>query len=436
MRLALGLVALFALVSIASLTASYAASRSSLDTTMRRDLTQDVAGFRAAPSAAALAALVAAEARVTDPNRMVLSYVTQQGRRFGNGQLAQDQDGYFLTTLDDPDTRIDGQYLALTTPLHGGQLTVARSREEIDQLWTVFRNIVLLSLLPTLVIALGAALMLARRSARQVNALGRTLDLLTTGDLAARVRPTPRWSDDFHRIGARVDRMAAAQETSVDALRQVSSDVAHDLKTPIQRISVHLDDLSGLPLSPEAATLVDQAQAEVAGVVSVFHALLQIAQIEAGTPKSRFASVDLVTLVQTFAELYDPAASDEGRRLEVNIAVTDACVHGDRDLLGQILANLIENALRHTAPETPITLGLNRVGDRVVLSVADAGPGIPEGERDKVLQRLYRLDRSRATPGSGLGLSLVSVIADLHDAELTLADAGPGLMVSLSFLAI
>ncbi|SHF35845.1 Signal transduction histidine kinase [Loktanella atrilutea] len=435
-RLALGLVALFAVVSVASLTASYTASRSSLDATMRRDLTQDIAGFRAAPSAAALAALVTAEARVTDPNRMVLSYVTAQGQRFGNGVLAQDQDGYFLTEINDPDTRIDGQYLALTTPLRGGQLTVARSRAEIDQLWRVFRNIVLLSLLPTLTIALGAALILARRAAGQVRVLGNTLDQLTTGNLSARVNPTPRWSDDFHRIGARIDRMASAQQASVDALRQVSSDVAHDLKTPIQRISVHLDELSGMPLPPDATALVDQATAEIAGVVSVFHALLQIAQIEAGTPKSRFAPVDLVPLVQTFAELYDPTAGESGRTLDLQIETETAVVLGDRDLLGQILANLMENALRHTDDGTPITIGLRRDGAIVALSVADRGPGIPAGERDKVLQRLYRLDRSRATPGSGLGLSLVSVIADLHDARLTLADNDPGLVVTLRFASV
>ncbi|SEM54500.1 Signal transduction histidine kinase [Loktanella fryxellensis] len=432
-RLALGLVALFALVSLASLAASYAASRASLDATMRSDLTQDIAGFRAAPNARALAALVAAEARVTDPARVVLSYVTATGQRFGNGRLAQDRDGYFLTTLDAPDRRIDGQYLALTTPLYGGQLTIARSRAEIDALFTVFRNIVLLSLLPTLAVALGAALMLARRSARQVAALGRTLDRLTTGDLAARVHPTARWSDDFHRIATRIDRMAAAQEASVDSLRQVSSDVAHDLKTPIQRISVHLDQLSDMALPPDATTLVDRARAEVDGVVSVFHALLQIAQIEAGTRKSRFAPVDLVPLVATFAELYDPAAAEAGRDLRLCVATKAAVVQGDRDLLGQILANLIENALRHTPDGTPITIGLSEVDGTIVLTVTDAGPGIPEHERDKVLQRLYRLDCSRATPGSGLGLALVAVIADLHDAVLTLQDASPGLQVALRF---
>lgn len=434
-RLALGLVLLFALVSIASLTISYTASRTSLDATMRRDLTQDIAGFRAAPSAAALAALVAAEARVTDPERVVLSYVTAGGRRFGNGALAQDRDGYFLTTLDDPDARFDGQYLALTTPLYGGQLTVARSRSEIDQLWTVFRNVILLSLLPTLFIALMAGLVLARRTARQVDATGHALDRLTSGDLGARIDPTPRWSDDLHRIASRINRMAAAQETSIAALRQVSSDVAHDLKTPIQRISVHLDELSDHPLPPDAAALVEQAKAEVSGVVSVFHALLQIAQIEAGTPKSRFAAVDLVTLVQTFAELYDPAATEDGRQIIQKIPMQTAIVTGDRDLLGQILANLIENALRHTAPGVPITISLQHTGRHIAMIVADEGPGIPADEREKVLQRLYRLDRSRSTQGSGLGLSLVSVIAELHGATLSLSDNDPGLKVTVTFPA-
>ena len=432
-RLALGLVALFALVSFASLAVSYTATRTSLDNTMRRELTQDVAGFRAAPSAAALAALVAAEARVTDPNRMVLSYVTDRGRHFGNGVLSRDEEGYYLTTLDDPDVRIDGQYLALTTSLYGGQLTIARSRSEIDQLWGLFRTVVLLSLLPTLGIALAAGLIMARRSARQVDAVGRTLDQLTSGNLAARVHPTAQWSDDLHRIGARIDRMAAAQETSVGALRQVSSDVAHDLKTPIQRISVHLDDLSRQDLSPAAAALVDQAQTEIGGVVSVFHALLQIAQIEAGTPKSRFTPVDLVGVVQTFAELYEPAAMEEGRALTVALETDSAVVQGDRDLLGQILANLIENALRHTPAGTPITLGLRREKGAVDLTVADHGPGIPAAETGKVLQRLYRLDRSRATPGSGLGLSLVAVIAELHGATVTLSDNAPGLRAAVRF---
>jgi signal transduction histidine kinase len=435
-RLALGLVALFAVVSLASLAASYAATRASLDTAMRSDLTQDVAGFRAAPSATAVAALVAAQARVTDPNRLVLSYLAPNGRQYGNGVLKQDAEGYFITTLDDEGPALDGDYLAFTTRLYGGQLSIARSRAEIDQLWRVFRNILLLSLLPTLAIALAVGLMMARRSGRQVDLIGATLDRLTSGDLAARVRPHANWSDDLGRIGQRVDRMATAQEQSVTALRQVSSDVAHDLKTPMQRIAVRLDDLRTRDLPDDTADLVDLACADIDSVVSVFHALLQISQIEAGTPKSRFTAVDLMPLVQTFAELYEPTVTQEGRQLHLRIEPSNAFVRGDADLLGQILANLIENALRHTPKGSDITVRLRTEQSSHILSISDAGPGISVLEREKVLQRLYRLDRSRTTPGSGLGLSLVSVISDLHDASVTLSDNNPGLTVAIRFDAL
>ncbi|MBS1303852.1 HAMP domain-containing sensor histidine kinase [Loktanella sp. SALINAS62] len=435
-RLALGLVALFALVSVASLVASYTLTSRALDTQMRQQLRQDLAGFRAAPTAAALAALVAAEAQATDPDRVVLSYVTENGRHFGNGRLERDQEGYVLTTLEDTGTPISGEYLALATREHRGLLTVARSRSEIDQLWAVYRTIALLSLLPTLIIALGAGLAMARRSARQVDAVRRTLGILTSGDLSARVRPTSAWSDDLRRVGNGIDRMAAAYENSTAALRQVSSDVAHDLKTPIQRISVRLDELGRTDLDPDAQALVDQARADIAGVVSVFRALLQIAQIEAGTPKSRFQPVDLAALVDTFAELYEPAAQESGRQLRTDVPERPMMVHGDADLIGQILANLIENALRHTPHGSDIALRLERLPDRAILHVSDNGPGIPASERDKVMQRLYRLDRSRNTPGSGLGLSLVSVIANLHDAGITLSDNDPGLCVSISFQAL
>ncbi|RYH03565.1 HAMP domain-containing histidine kinase [Salipiger sp. IMCC34102] len=432
-RLALGLVALFALISAASLAASYTATARALDQQMRQQLRQDLAGFRAAPSAPALAALVAGEARATDPARVVLSYVAPSGRHFGNGRLDRDEEGYVLTTLEDPVTPIDGNYLALTTREHRGLLTVARSRAEIDQLFGTYRTIALLSLLPTLVVALGAGLVMARRSARQVDRVGRTLDRLTSGDLSARVRPTPAWVEDLRRVGHGIDRMAAAQQTAHESLRQVSSDVAHDLKTPIQRISVRLDELGQTDLDPQGQALVELAQADVAGVVSVFQSLLQIAQIEAGTPRSRFRTVDLVPLVETFADLYEPAAAESGQTLETDISIDDAKVTGDPDLIGQILANLIENALRHTPPGSRIVLGLHRRDGRTVLGVSDDGPGIPDDEREKVLRRLYRLDRSRNKPGSGLGLSLVSVIADLHDAPLRLEDANPGLRVTVSF---
>ncbi|WP_099827829.1 sensor histidine kinase [Oceaniglobus indicus] len=429
-RLALSLLALFVVVSLTSLAASWAVSRASLDTAMRDDLRQDMAGFRAAPSAAALAALVRAEGRVTDPDRMLLSYFAPSGRHFGNATLSRDENGYHLTRGDG--SGFSGEYLALGAVLHGGQLTIARSRAEIDELSETFRRIVLWSLLPTFLIALSGGLFLARRSAAQVRAMEATLDRLTTGDLAARVHPGRGWSADMAQIGHRIDRMAEAQQTAHEALRQVSSDVAHDLKTPLQRIAVHLDDLDRADLPDDARALVDAARGDLDGVVAVFHALLQIAQVESGSPRGRFTDVDLSRVAETVGELYEPTAAETGHALRIR-ADPGARVRGDRDLLGQAIANLIENALRHTDPGTEIEVTVTGGAGSTTLSVTDTGPGIPEAERANVLQRLYRLDRSRNTPGSGLGLSLVAVVADLHDARLDLGDAGPGLRVSVAF---
>ncbi|MGY9048141.1 ATPase [Puniceibacterium antarcticum] len=434
LRLAGGLVLLFSVVSLLGLLASYVYTQASFEQTMRADLSQDMAGFSAAPSAAALAALVQAEARSTDPERVVLSYFAPNGLHYGNAVVAKDDDGYRILT-DLPDRpEITGRYLALTASMQGGQLTVARSRAQIDALRGVFLNILGLSLLPTILIALSGGLILARRSARHVAVIGGTLDRLTSGDMQARVGGVGGWSDDLARIGAKVDQMARSQEDTVASLRQVSSDIAHDLKTPIQRVAVHLDELSQKDLPEEERVLVDKALDELDGIVSVFHSLLQLAQIESGSPRARFTSVDLTALCQTLCDVYEPSAAENGQTLTCALPCDPVRpVNGDRNLLGQVLANLIENALRHTPKDSTITVTLSQGVSHVDLSVTDSGPGIPEAERELVLRRLYRLDRSRTTPGNGLGLSLVASIAQVHNARLTLADAGPGLCATLSF---
>lgn len=229
--------------------------------------------------------------------------------------------------------------------------------------------------------------------------------------------------------------MAQAQEQSVAALQQVSADIAHDLKTPIQRIAVLMADLRDRAVdgSPEA-DLAERAVAESDRAVGVFHSLLQIAQIEGGSPKARFRPVDLAHVIATFADIYGPAAEDGGLKLMVDLpSGQPVLVQGDKDLLGQVVANLIENALRHTPAGSTIRLALSETGDKATLSVTDNGPGIPQAEHALVLRRLYRLERSRTTPGNGLGLALAAAVADLHDATLVLSDAAPGLAVTLTF---
>ncbi|MEQ6248934.1 HAMP domain-containing sensor histidine kinase [Sulfitobacter sp. HNIBRBA3233] len=435
LRLALALVVLFTTVSLLSLAASYAVSRAAFEQAIRDDLAQDLAGFRAAPSARAVAILVQAESRETDPDRLVLSYLSPAGQVYGNGAVARDDEGFHILSLEDGGTALEGEYLALSTNLFGGQLTIARSRAEIEALRPVFVNILLVSLLPTALIALWGGVFLARRSNRHVEVIRGALEKLTGGDLATRVEPGPRWADDFVRIGTAINGMAQAQERSVTALRQVSSDIAHDLKTPVQRVSVQLEALAEKvePDTP-AADLVAQTRAEVEGIAATFHALLQLAQVENSSLRSAFRPVDLAALCRTMVEVYEPTAVAGNRTLLCTLPEDALAVTGERNLLGQMLANLIENALRHTPEGSRIAVILARgATGNVRLIVEDDGPGVPESERAAVLQRLYRLDRSRHTPGNGLGLSLVEGVARLHRATLSLTDAKPGLRVEIEF---
>ncbi len=433
-RLAVLLVALFATVSLLSLAASYAVTQRSFEQSIRADLRQDLAGFRAAPNARAVALLVDAESQDLDPNRLILSYVSPSGRIYGNGAIARDDEGFHIISLDPNRERYEGNYLSLTDTLYGGLITIARSRAELVALRQVFVNILLISLLPTILIAVSGGLILARRSKRHVEVVGGALDRITSGDLAARVVVGPRWSDDLARIGGKVNEMARAQESHVRALKDVSSDIAHDLKTPLQRVAVHLDELEAeLPEDSSARELLDQTQSEVSGMAEVFKSLLQLAQVEAGSPKSRFQPVDLADVCTTVVEVFGPMADVADKTLTFHQNSDSPIVRGDRMLLAQMLSNLIENALRHTPVGSAVTVTLTSSQDALTLSVADNGPGIPADEREKVLQRLYRLDRSRNTPGHGLGLSLVQAVAYVHDATLSLADNAPGLRAELQF---
>lgn len=433
-RLALLLVLLFSTVSLISLLASYAVTRNSFETAIRADLEQDIAGFRAAPNSRAVALLVDAESRGTDPGRVILSYITPNGQIFGNGAIARDDEGYHIVSLAKSRTEYDGDYLSLTIRLYGGQLTVARSLAQIEALRVVFFNILLLSLLPTILIALSGGLYLARRSKRHVEVIGGTLDDLTNGDLTARVTMGPRWADDLVRIGDKVNQMAGAQEAQTQMLRQVSSDIAHDLKTPIQRVAVYLDDMARtVPSASDEGALLGKAQDEVAGIASVFQSLLQIASVESGSPKAHFKPVNLNQLCETMTEVYEPAAAAKGQSLVCAVPDKMVQVVGDKNLLGQVLANLVENAMRHTPEGSKITVTLAQNAGRAIVEIADNGPGIPAAEREKVVRRLYRLDRSRNTPGNGLGLSLVEGVVKLHGGHLSLLDNAPGLRVRIEF---
>ncbi|MBI1218986.1 MAG: HAMP domain-containing protein [Rhodobacteraceae bacterium] len=433
LRLAAFLVLLFALVSLASFGGTYLVIRNSLYAGMRADLEQQMAGFGAAPSASALAALIANQGAVTDPAQRILTYLAPDGTVYGNVALSRGPEGFLRLDLG-PDAKAGARnYFGLAGDFFGGQLIVADNRQPVVALAGMFLDVLLLSLLPTFAVAIGGGLYIARRSQARVDRIVATLDRLTSGDLSARLDAMPR-EDDLSAIGEGINRMAARQQASTEALRQVSADIAHDLKTPIQRLAVLLDQLATRPgLADDSAALAARARDEAGRITATFQSLLQIAQIEGGSPKARFAPVDLAAVARTFVEVYEPAADDNGQTLRLEVGEGPVTVQGDQALLGQALANLIENALHHTPRGTAISVAVTATDGHPTLTVSDSGPGIPAEERGNVLRRLYRLERSRTTPGSGLGLSLVSVIADLHGATLTLEDAEPGLRVQLAF---
>lgn len=429
-RLAVFLVALFALVSLVSFGGTYLMIRNSLYAGMRANLEQQMAGFSAAPSASALAAIIANQGAITDPGQRILTYLAPDGQVYGNTNLERGPEGFLQLDLG-PATS-PRNYLGLAGDYFGGRLIVAENRQTVVALGNMFLDVLILSLLPTFAVALGGGLWLARRSKSRVERITQTLESLTSSNLAARVASMPS-DDDLALIGAHIDRMAARQQSATEALRQVSADTAHDLKTPIQRLSVLLNQLEAQPdLSEAGAALATHARTEADRIAATFQSLLQIAQIEGGSPKARFTPVDLTQIVHTFTEIYLPSAEDRHQTLTLTAPQTPVMVLGDQNLLGQALANLIENALRHPPEGSAITVTLTTYATQAVLTVADTGPGIPAEERQNVLRRLYRLEQSRTTAGSGLGLSLVAVIADLHGATLTLEDNAPGLVVRIA----
>jgi signal transduction histidine kinase len=247
--------------------------------------------------------------------------------------------------------------------------------------------------------------------------------------------PRLRGNADLNQIGHQINATLDRLQRSMERSNQISTDIAHDLKRPLGRLQQRLDTaLRSARTEAQLQAAIEASLGEIGIIVETFDALLRIAEIEAGARRLRFTIVDLQQVLGDVAEVYQAVADDAGDIFVSRLgAARSAKVLGDRELLVQLFANLIENAIRHCPKGTTIVLSLREERSVIVAEVCDTGPGIPVEERDKVFHRLYRLDKSRSTPGSGLGLSLVAAIAELHNAQITLDDDAPGLRVSLRF---
>ncbi|MFN4017437.1 MAG: sensor histidine kinase [Reyranella sp.] len=282
----------------------------------------------------------------------------------------------------------------------------------------------------TLVLAIAGGVLLGSNFLRRIDTITRTSRAIMEGDLSARI-PVRGTHDEIDQLVASLNAMLARIQQLMDGLRQVSSDIAHDLRTPLGRLRQRLEDArERATTTADYSAATDAAIEEADALLETFSALLRIAQVEAGAQKSAFAAFDVSALLKSLGETYQPVAEDSDRTLEVQVE-PGAMLTGDRQLIAQLVSNLLENALRHTPEGTNVRLGLHRQGNGFEIEVADNGPGIPASEHDKVFDRFYRLDRSRSTSGSGLGLAMVKAIAGLHGLTIRLEDAKPGLRVVL-----
>ena len=312
----------------------------------------------------------------------------------------------------------------------GNYLFVGWSTHQLHEMEEFVAASFVWGVVASIVLALTGGFVMSGRLMRKIETVSETSRDIIKGDLKRRV-PVHEGGDELDHLALSINSMLDRIETLMEDLRQVTTDIAHDLRTPLTRLRNRLELALRTDLGePAIRSIVAAARQETDVILEIFGALLRIAQIESGARKSGFIDVDLNAIVETLVEVYRPAAEDKNQRLDAVVEET-LYLSGDRELLTQLFANLIENAIRHSPLGAHIQLHAGRDAERIAVSVADDGPGIPEPLRDKVLSRFFRLESSRTTPGSGLGLSLAAAVAHLHDATLTLDDNAPGLRVTV-----
>jgi len=404
----------------------------SLDAAVDSDITELIDTLQVGGDAA-LVAVVKDRVRQTPHGPMFYLLQDSNGKVVAGNLLAfNGGEGRFdlkVRSADAPRVRAHAHSIALP---HGGYLMVAvdslpRSKMHKLILW-VFGCGAAVSLL----LAFGGGALMSMSSLRRIEAISRTARDIMAGDFSRRI-PIHGIDDEFEHLAKSLNAMLERNELAMESVRQVSNDIAHDLRTPLTRLRQRLELAQRRAQSVEEwRRAADRCISDMDAILETFGGLLRIAQIESGMPTRRFAKVDLSELLRTVVEVYQPMAEEKQQMFTADIAA-GLTVWGDRELLMQMMANVIENAMKHSPRGASVDLRTSETPNSIAVAVNDTGPGIPAEERAHVFQRFYRLERSRSTPGSGLGLSLVEAIAGLHQAGIELVDNGPGLSVTLRF---
>lgn len=332
----------------------------------------------------------------------------------------------------------DEPFRLLSRPIGSYHLLVGETLEPLEETEEILLMAFLWGATFVLVLTLFTGIILGRHMQKRVARINSGLTAFANGQFDARISdPTP--VDDIGRIAQSTDDMLERLQASIRAMSDMSANIAHDLKTPITRLQTLIQEAQVSSLSGEQTSeMLTRIETEAGSIASTFDAVLRISQINAGARRERFQKTDMSEIVTAVFEIYASVAEDSGISLSCQRSAGDAragntsCVLGDRDLLFQMLVNLVENAIQHTPKGTAITLAARSTASHVLIEVADTGPGVNEADLARLAEPHYRTDKSRSTRGSGLGLALVDSIARLHDGTLKLTNADPGLRTVVS----
>ncbi|MBI1214156.1 MAG: HAMP domain-containing protein [Alphaproteobacteria bacterium] len=326
-----------------------------------------------------------------------------------------------------------GHAILLTLP-NGYRLLVGRDMKQVSEVEATIRNTLLYALGLTALFGVIGGAYISRNVMRRLELINRTSQEIMSGDLTRRI-PVRGDRDELDHLAVNLNAMLDQIETLMTGMREVADNIAHDLRTPLNRLR---NKLEGLTIGDggtreDTIAALEGAIGEADNLIATFNSLLLIAEAETGAHRDTMEPVDLRDIVRDITDLYEPVAEQRGIKLEVS-APTSVPVRGNRSLLARAAANLVENALKFTPEGGQVRVTTASPRDEPpYLSVSDTGPGIPEEDRERVLDRFVRLERSRNTPGSGLGLSLVAAVARMHDGKVELGDNRPGLSAKFIF---
>lgn len=436
-KLALASIAIFGAVVVALFGYVYASTSSFVRSRSDRTIATEFAALQGAYTSAGRDGLIAAierrlaDRRVADGDYLLVdaSFVPLAGNLTEWPPALKDASGWDVFTARKGHALLRARYETLAD---GSRLLVGRDIDDLDAFAQRIRIALSLGLVLIFALAGVASFSVTRRTVGRIEAINATSRDIMHSGLGRRI-PLRGTRDEWDDLAVNLNSMLDRIEALMAEVKQVTDNVAHDLRTPLARMRGRLEKaLSHRRDTDSDQALISDILTDLEDVLRLFSSLTRISQIEANDRTAGFGLVNLATVASEVVELFDAAAEEKGTHIELT-ADRSMLVMGDRDLLFEAISNLVDNSIKYSCTGGRVTVELNRNDDDTILTVADNGPGIPAGEYQYVLKRFYRLEQSRRTPGNGLGLSLVDAVARLHGARIEMRDNHPGLHLQLRF---